>query len=83
MVNRSNAKGRVVFGKIRRGFLSTDYPTFRFDTANIYEHVGIYVGNGYVVHAWADNKIRKDLLENVGGKYMGWGWQAGLDLSKL
>ncbi|MBO6177947.1 MAG: C40 family peptidase [Selenomonadaceae bacterium] len=47
----------------------------------IHGHVGIYVGNGYVVHALST--VRKDSLSYLLSKtynYLGWGWQAGVDL---
>lgn len=47
-----------------------------------YGHVGIYVGDGYVVHAVATVKKEKlsDMLTRY--EYLGWGWQAGVDLTK-
>lgn len=46
-------------------------------------HVGIYVGDGYVVHASATAcKVVKQSLSSLlsGYTYLGWGWQAGVDL---
>ena len=45
-----------------------------------YGHVGIYVGNGYVIHAVSTVKKQSlsSLLQNY--TYLGWGWQAGVDL---
>lgn len=45
-----------------------------------YGHVGIYVGDGYVVHAQATVK-RQTLSSMLSSyNYLGWGWQAGVDL---
>ena len=45
-----------------------------------YGHVGIYVGDGYVVHA--QSTVKKQTLSSLLGTYhyLGWGWQAGVDL---
>lgn len=45
-----------------------------------YGHVGVYVGDGQVVHA--SSVIRKDSLARLlrSYDYLGWGWQAGVDL---
>ena len=45
-----------------------------------YGHVGIYVGNGYVVHAVSTVKKQtlSSMLDNY--TYLGWGWQCGVDL---
>ncbi len=45
-----------------------------------YGHVGIYVGNGNVIHALAT--VREQSLDSLLQKYdyLGWGWQAGVDL---
>ena len=46
-----------------------------FDTNQTpdYEHVGLYIGNGKVIHAWTD-KVRKDDIDDISGKYLGWRW---------
>jgi len=47
-------------------------------------HVGIYVGDGMVVHMWPENKkgvVKMQSLDSL-SNYAGWGWQAGYDLSK-
>lgn len=45
-----------------------------------YGHVGIYVGDGYVVHALST--VRKQSLDSLlqSYTYLGWGWQSGVDL---
>ena len=45
-----------------------------------YGHVGVYVGNGYVVHAVSTVKKQtlSSMLDNY--HYLGWGWQCGVDL---
>ena len=45
-----------------------------------YGHVGIYVGNGNVIHALKTVKEQSldSLLQSF--DYLGWGWQAGVDL---
>ncbi|MBQ8894351.1 MAG: hypothetical protein IJ043_08090 [Clostridia bacterium] len=45
-----------------------------------YGHVGIYVGDGKVIHALATVREQSltDMLSNY--NYLGWGWQAGVDL---
>ena len=45
-------------------------------------HVGFYVGNGEIIHAWS-SKIRKTSIQyviNCGYTYRGWGWQADFPL---
>ena len=46
----------------------------------IYGHVGIYTGNGNVIHALGTVKEQSldSLLQSF--DYLGWGWQAGVDL---
>lgn len=45
-----------------------------------YGHVGIYVGDGYVVHAVSTVK-KQSLSEMLNSySYLGWGWQSGTDL---
>ncbi|MBR2215492.1 MAG: C40 family peptidase [Selenomonadaceae bacterium] len=45
-----------------------------------YGHVGIYAGDGKVIHALAT--VREQSLEEIleTYNYLGWGWQAGVDL---
>ena len=45
-----------------------------------YGHVGIYVGDGYVVHA--QSTVKKQSLGSMlsSYNYLGWGWQSGVDL---
>lgn len=45
-----------------------------------YGHVGIYAGNGMVIHALQTVKEQSldSLLQSF--DYLGWGWQAGVDL---
>lgn len=38
-----------------------------------YGHVGIYVGNGYFVHA-TGGKVQKSTISSWGNKYRGWGY---------
>lgn len=47
-------------------------------------HVGIYVGDGYIVHAWGRN-IRKDKIVDIPKidphhKYLGWGYHGGVNV---
>lgn len=47
-------------------------------------HVGLYVGNGYIIHIWS-SKVKKTTIDYVikcGYPYRGWGWQGGKDLSE-
>ncbi len=45
-----------------------------------YGHVGIYIGNGNVIHALTT--VREQSLNDMLNTfdYLGWGWQAGVDL---
>ena len=45
-----------------------------------YGHVGIYTGNGNVIHAMGT--VREQSLDSLlqSFNYLGWGWQAGVDL---
>ena len=45
-----------------------------------YGHVGIYIGNGQVVHA--QETVKQSSLSSMLNSYdyLGWGWQAGVDL---
>ena len=47
-------------------------------------HVGIYVGDGYIVHSYS-GKVHKDKLSTVinwsGYCYMGWGYHGNVDLN--
>lgn len=52
---------------------------------NKYGHIGIYVGDGYVVHSWG-GKIRKDKIDWLLGlsnsgklNYYGWGWHGNME----
>ena len=47
-------------------------------------HVGIYVGDGYIVHA-ASSKVQKTQISYIesywsGYEYLGWGWNGGYSL---
>lgn len=45
-------------------------------------HIGVYVGNGYIVSD-VGGKIRKDSIDSVvswGYNYYGWGWHGGVSL---
>ena len=42
-------------------------------------HIGIYVGNGYMVHA-SGGKVRKDKLSYV-SNYYGWGYHGGITIT--
>jgi len=49
-------------------------------------HVGIYIGNDEIAHAWSSVIIMKttiDYVLNCGYYYRGWGWQGGYPLAKL
>lgn len=56
---------------------------------NMCGHVGIYVGDGYMVHAWdsGDSVICKDKISTIDSyasyDYIGWGWNGGCDLTEL
>lgn len=46
-------------------------------------HVGIYVGDGMVVHMFSENGkgiVRMQSLDSI-SNYLGWGWQAGYKLN--
>lgn len=43
-------------------------------------HIGIYVGNGYMVHA-SGGKVRKDKLTYV-SNYRGWGYHGGITITQ-
>lgn len=49
-----------------------------FKGTNAYGHVGIYTGNGNIIHA--ANGVRVQSLEYCAQKYtyLGWGWQGGI-----
>ena len=53
---------------------------FHSSAGYTYGHVGIYVGNGHVIHAVSTVKKQSlsSLLQNY--TYLGWGWQADVDL---
>lgn len=42
-------------------------------------HIGIYVGNGYMVHA-SGGKVRKDKISYV-SNYLGWGYHKGISIT--
>ena len=47
-------------------------------------HVGIYIGNNEIAHAWSSKIICKttiDYVINCGYYYRGWGWQGGYPLA--
>lgn len=47
-------------------------------------HVGIYIGNNEIAHAWSSTIICKttiDYVINCGYYYRGWGWQGGYALA--
>lgn len=46
-----------------------------------YGHVGIYVGNGYFVHA-TGGKVQKSAISSWSNKYRGWGYCGGFFLRK-
>lgn len=47
-------------------------------------HVGIYVGDGYMIHAW-DGKVVKAKVDSITKsgtyKYRGWGWHGNMSFS--
>lgn len=44
-----------------------------FDTAVSEEHVGLYIGNGKVIHAWTSGVV-EDNINLIDGRYLGWRW---------
>lgn len=46
-------------------------------------HVGIYVGNGYIVHCWGGKikKMKIDDVVNAGYPYRGYGWHGNANFS--
>lgn len=45
-------------------------------------HVGVYVGDGYIVHVWS-GKVRKDTITyvvNCGYGFRGWGYHGGVSI---
>ena len=48
-------------------------------------HVGIYVGNGYVVHGWGGKVVKTTLnyITQCGYPYRGWGWHANFALADI
>lgn len=48
-------------------------------------HVGIYVGNGYVVHGWGGKVVKTTLnyITKCGYPYRGWGWHANFALADI
>lgn len=42
-------------------------------------HVGVYVGDGYFVHA-AGGKVRKASIDDWSDKYRGWGWHGNISV---
>ena len=56
--------------------------TVYFNITSSY-HVGIYVGDGMVVHMWSENGqgiVKMQSLDSI-SNYLGWGWQAGYQLN--
>lgn len=48
-------------------------------------HIGIYVGDGYVVHGWSGKieKFKIDRIINAGYPYRGWGWHNDMQLGEI
>lgn len=48
-------------------------------------HVGIYVGDGYVVHGWGGKIVKTtlDYITKCGYPYRGWGWHANFALADI
>lgn len=46
-------------------------------------HVGLYVGDGYIVHAWSKKIVKTtiDYVINCNYSYRGWGWQGDYALA--
>ena len=47
-------------------------------------HVGIYIGDGKIVHAWGSKPVRIttiDAVINSGQPYRGWGWHGNVELN--
>lgn len=52
-------------------------------TNSKYGHVGIYIGNNLVIHAWGKAGVIYDTLSSASTKakrYLGWGWNGGVSL---
>lgn len=47
-----------------------------------YGHVGVYVGDGYFVHA-TGGKVYKTSISRWSNKYRGWGWHGNISVSDL
>lgn len=49
-------------------------------------HVGIYIGDGYMIHAW-DGKVVKAKVDSITKsgtyKYRGWGWHGNMSFSSV
>lgn len=47
-------------------------------------HIGIYVGDGYIIHAWSGRVIKSKISDVVNTKrytYLGWGWHGNMSFS--
>ena len=46
-------------------------------------HIGIYVGDDYIVHGWSGKivKYKIDRVINAGYPYRGWGWHGNVELT--
>ena len=47
-------------------------------------HIGIYVGDGYMIHAWAGKVVKAkadSITKNGTYKYRGWGWHGNMSFS--
>lgn len=74
----SASSARVACNKWKVSSSKTDIPTgatvYFFNSSD--GHVGIYTGNGKMIHAWGSKGVIESDI-SICSNYQGWGWQGG------
>lgn len=84
MTRRSASTAKAARNLWRVSTSRTNIPTgaavyFDSPTSPAAGHVGLYIGNNQVVHAFGKVKIMSvDAIVGAGYKYQGWGWNGGV-----